>query len=149
MQLLWGAAEAIREPLSPVLSFYAEGLRLVNRWGMFTAPSQREAVEILSVDGRGREALVMSTAQRRDGLLNAIRDVRMRKLQSRLSDPAASVVWRSDFLTYVCRQSSARDASTRAVRVRGVTPLALDDSGRQLASSSERIIAEQRCEGQK
>ncbi len=101
--LVRGASTALRDPAIEVLGWYSEGLRMATTWGMFSKPPDPTDVVVMGVlDDDSRVELSHTDPQRRDWF-GRIKDVRLRKIQNKLSNPDDRRAWGEAYLSYFCR----------------------------------------------
>lgn len=119
--LIGGAIKEVKRPFAPVLEAYDEGFRMVNSWGMFgKSPSSNHV--ILEAEMRdGTTTLLSSTRAGDRGLFERIRDVRIRKIQGKLTDVGDRARFGPAYMDYFCRlarqQYGAEVASVRATEL--------------------------------
>jgi hypothetical protein len=101
--LIGGGIKEVKRPFAPVLEAYDEGFRLVNSWGMFgKAPSSTHVV--LEAEMRDGQKTLLSTTRAGDrGTFERIRDVRIRKIQGKLTDNGDRARWGAAYMDYFCR----------------------------------------------
>ncbi|HMJ10482.1 MAG TPA: hypothetical protein VK524_03695, partial [Polyangiaceae bacterium] len=83
--LLAGALPIIRDRLWPLVAWYADGLCMVNTWGMFARPPSKDDVRVVGVRADGSPLLLASSASRGPGWRGLVLDVRLRKIQGKLA----------------------------------------------------------------
>ncbi len=103
--LLAGLWPSFRERLWPAVAFYADGLRMINTWGMFSRPPSKHEVRVVGVRADGTTRLLASSVSRGHDWPARVRDVRLRKIQSRLAKEDARREFGNVYLAYFCRQS--------------------------------------------
>ncbi len=119
--LIGGAVKEVKRPFAPVLEAYDEGFRMVNSWGMFgKAPSSNHV--ILEAKMRDGQTTLLSTTRAGDrGPFERMRDVRIRKIQGKLTDNGDRARWGPAYMDYFCRlarqQYGADVASVRATEL--------------------------------
>ena len=101
--LIGGAVKEFKRPFAPVLEAYDEGFRMVNSWGMFgKAPSSTHVV-VEAVMRDGQTKLLSTTRASDRGTFERIRDVRIRKIQGKLTENGERTRWGPAFMDYFCR----------------------------------------------
>jgi hypothetical protein len=111
--LVRGASTALREPAIEHLGWYSEGLRLATTWGMFSKPPDPTDVVVMGVlEDNSRVELSHTDPQRRDWF-GRITDVRLRKIQNKLSNPDDRSAWGEAYLAYFCRAGADRQRLKR------------------------------------
>jgi hypothetical protein len=119
--LIGGAIKQVKRPFAPVLEAYDEGFRMVNSWGMFgKAPSSNHVV--LEATMRDGQTVLLSTTNAGErGTFERIRDVRIRKIQGKLTDNGDRARWGPAYMDYFCRlarqQYGDNVASVRATEL--------------------------------
>lgn len=103
-ELITGAVPPIRDVVWPLIEFYSDGLRMTNRWGMFTNPPSRSEVVVIAHYEDGTEAeLATNYTSSRSGFAR-IRDVRLRKLQGKFLNEHDRKHFGQAYLAYFCDQ---------------------------------------------
>jgi hypothetical protein len=110
-----GAPEPIHGFFWPVVEWYAEGLRMANRFGMFSRPPKKVVLVVVGVR-RDRSELELATSASGDrSFWGRIVDARLRKVQDRLLDEGARRLWGDSYLRWFCR--SSKDQGITRVRL--------------------------------
>lgn len=101
--LIGGAVKEFKRPFAPVLEAYDEGFRMVNSWGMFgKSPSSTHVV--LEAQMRDGETALLSTTRAGDrSTFERIRDLRIRKIQGKLTDNGDRARFGPAYMDYFCR----------------------------------------------
>lgn len=101
--LIGGAVKEVKRPFAPVLEAYDEGFRMVNSWGMFgKAPTSNHVV--VEADTRDGKTILLSTTRAGDrGLFERMRDIRIRKIQGKLTEIGDRGRWGWSYMDYFCR----------------------------------------------
>ena len=144
--LVAGSIPPIRKFFEPVVGFYAEGLRMTNAWGMFGKPPTSTHVAIEAVTRDGKVFVVSSTDAHARSILSRIRDVRIRKIESRLTDEGDRNRLGPSFLDYFCRDAKSDLGEVREVRARNLLHETLDDEGKVVRTPSSLLLLTRRCD---
>jgi hypothetical protein len=107
--LLAGTWPSIRDRLWPVVAWYADGLCMINTWGMFSRPPSKNEVRVVGVRADQSTVVLASSVSRRPGWLAGVLDVRLRKMQNRLAKEDARGEYGDVYLAYFCRQAAVRE----------------------------------------
>lgn len=115
--LIRGASQEVRAPFAPVLDWYTEGLRMASTWGMFSKPLDgADAVVVGVYADRSRRELSHTDAKRRPWLRRIV-DVRLRKIQNRLTEERDRSAWGREYLAYFCRTHASESPALRRVEL--------------------------------
>jgi hypothetical protein len=144
--LVGGSAGPVREVLSPWFDFYANGLRMTDAWGMFGKPPMSTNVTIEADFGSGRFEEIATTHAPSRSLVDRVRDVRIRKIQSKLAEPGDRKRLGDAYLGYHCAQPRRSDGA-RALAVRAVEHLheLRDEEGAVVRAPSTRVVSSKAC----
>jgi hypothetical protein len=145
--LAGGAVAQVKQFFAPVLGFYAEGLRMTNSWGMFGKPPNTTHVTIEVDTKEGRGIVVATTKGQGRSLFERIRDTRIRKIQSKLSDEGDRNRFGQAYLDYFCRHPPPGHTEVRVVRATNILHELRDDAGNVTRAASTRILFTRRCAG--
>lgn len=119
--LIGGAIKEVKRPFAPVLEAYDEGFRMVNSWGMFGKAPTSNHVILEAAMRDGQTALLSSTRAGDRGLFERIRDVRIRKIQGKLTETGDRARFGPAYMDYFCRlarqQYGAEVSSVRATEL--------------------------------
>jgi hypothetical protein len=142
-----GAVPAVRKALKPVFGFYADGLRMTNSWGMFGKPPTTTNVTIEG-DTKDKRGIVLSTTRAPDRTwFERIRDVRIRKIQSKLADDGDRARLGQAHLAYWCKHPPPGAGELVAVRAVNQIHELRDDEGTVTREASQRTVLTRRCTG--
>jgi hypothetical protein len=96
-----GIRDEQRGVLGSLTDWYGDGLGLARTWGMFARPGDEKLVEVRArLDGEER-----TLAPRRDpSFLTQLRDMRMRKLRSRVARAGEAARLGEGFVRYYCAE---------------------------------------------
>jgi len=143
--LVAGAAGPPRDLLGPYFHFYGSGLRMTDSWGMFGKPPVTTNVV---VEGEERPGvfvpLVTSRADDRSPL-ERLRDVRIRKIQTKLTDAGDRKRWGDAYLAYFCAHHAPLAMRPRRVRAVEIVHELRDDRGAVTRTASTRIVHMRSC----
>jgi hypothetical protein len=103
--LLAGTIPQIKDRLWPLVAFYAEGLCMINTWGMFSRAPTKDEVRVVGELPDGTSVLLASSIAGRGNLLERIADLRLRKILSRLAKEEPRREFGRESLAYYCRLS--------------------------------------------
>lgn len=145
--LVAGAIPPIKKFFQPVVGFYADGLRMSNAWGMFGKPPTSTHVVIEAVTEQGKTYVVSTTDAHGRSLGSRIRDVRIRKIQSRLVEEGDRARLGPAYLDFFCRDAQGDLGPIREVRARNLLHETLDDQGKVTRSPSSTLLLVRRCDG--
>jgi len=101
-----GLRPQIREPIWPALSWYGDGLRMANSWGMFARPHTHEALFSVGISESGQRTPIYPQPKADESLYQRVRDARVRKLQSNLKRIGKGNRWQEDYADYLCRTAA-------------------------------------------
>lgn len=107
--LLAGAWPGIKDRLWPLIAWYADGLCMINTWGMFSRPPSKNEVRVVGVRADQSSIVLASSVSRRPGWVAGVLDVRLRKIQNRLAKEDARREYGDAYLAYFCRQAAVRE----------------------------------------
>lgn len=127
--LLGGTLPIMKDPLWPLVAWYADGLLMSNTWGMFSRPPSQDEVRVVGEREGGPTLILATTVPRQQSWMERVRDVRLRKIQSRLAKEDARREYGDVYLAYFCREAGLRE-----VRLELHPPHAAAERGRVLAS---------------
>jgi hypothetical protein len=105
--LVGGSVPAVRRVAKPLFGFYADGLRMTNSWGMFARPPDASHVVVEATLTDGSKRLLATTRASDRSAFERIRDVRMRKTLSRLTEPKERSDLGHAYLEHYCRTAQA------------------------------------------
>jgi hypothetical protein len=142
---LGGAITPVRKFFSPVIGFYAEGLRMSNAWGMFGKPPGSTNVSIEAVRKDGTKLQLSTTDAARRTLWERVRDVRIRKIIGKLADEGDRARLGPPFMDYFCKEAKARFGDVREVRAINDIHETRDDSGAVTRAASTQVIVTRPC----
>lgn len=143
--IVGGGTTQIKRPFNWVVGFYDQGMRMTNSWGMFGKPP---AATHLSVEGEkmdGTYVLLSTTNSTGKSLWKRVRDVRIRKLQGKLTDVADRQRWGLGYLDYFCRSSLEKGLELRSVRAVNYVHELKNDEGAVKRQSSVAIVMTRTC----
>lgn len=120
--LLAGAPHALRDPLWPLVAWYADGLRMINTWGMFARPPPVEDVVIVGQQKDGTTIELATAVASRRSWFQRIVDARLRKIQSKLAKEGARHEFGREYLAYFCRQAVRHERPLARVELRANPP---------------------------
>lgn len=109
--LLTGLPPVARDLVWPAIGWYADGLLMTNRWGMFSRPPRNAEVLVVAHAPGGRERLVETSLQTSRRPLRRFVDARMRKILGNLARPAHRDHRGAEALAYFCRIARRDDPS--------------------------------------
>jgi hypothetical protein len=143
--LYGGATKEIKRTFAYVFGFYDEGMRMTNSWGMFGKPptATHVVVECERMDGT---KFVISTTNAKDRTtLQRLRDVRIRKIQGKLTESGDRSRWGTAFLDYFCREAQERGEKLRWVRAINHIHEDKDDHGKVRRKPSTSVLMSRSC----
>ena len=143
--LITGLPKPARELVWPLVEWYTDGLKLTNRWGMFSKPPRRAAVVVVADRASGDTVELSSSIQGERSLVERIVDVRLRKIQGNLTREDERRHLGRDYLGYWCRLALQADPSVRSVRLVEKEPEKYDDDGQRELAASEKTLLGQPC----
>jgi len=144
--LVGGAMPNVRRVFRPLYAFYGEGMKMTNSWGMFGRPPNTNNV-IVEAEKADRTRVLLSTTRAPDRTLwERIRDVRIRKIQAKLTDNGDRGRFGMTFLDYYCREAkSALGPDVRSVRATEVVHELRDGDGKVTRTPSQKILLVRNC----
>ncbi len=113
--LVTGLPPEAREVVWPALAWYADGLLMTNRWGMFSRPPRTAEVVVVAHAPGGATRMLATTVQSSRGLSNRISDMRLRKILGNLAKEDQRAHHGREVLAYFCREARATDPTTARV----------------------------------
>jgi hypothetical protein len=142
-----GAGDDIRRRARPVFGFYADTLRMTPGWGMFSKPPAAAHYRIEVVDDRGRIHLLATTKAQGKPALERVRDVRLRKLLTRMGSKKTRRKLGPSILDGSCRAASLEGRN--AARVQVVKQTTQRKGGRPRGERRSRfeVVLERACAG--
>lgn len=143
--LIGSAISPIRNFFAPVLGFYTDGLRMTNSWGMFGKPPVSTNVDIEGVLDDGTSVPLSTTDAHKRSWLERIKDVRIRKIEGKLSEEPDRSRLASSFLDYYCRQATARYENVREVKVANRYHETYDDAGNITRHKHSATVSTRPC----
>ncbi len=145
--LAGGAIPPVKKALSPIFGFYADGLRMTNSWGMFGRPPNTTNVTIEVDTKEGRGVLVSTTRAKDRTFTERVRDVRVRKIQGKLSEDGDRGRFGQQYLDYFCRFPPPGHTEVRVVRAINHLHELRDDDGKVTREATTRVLFTRRCPG--
>lgn len=143
--LVTGAPDWFRDRVWGAIAWYGDGLRMTNKWGMFSKPPRRAEVVVLA-DPRGGEPFELSTnLQTRRGPWERVVDTRIRKIQGNAIREENRHHYSQTMLEYYCRLARERDPRVWRTRVEVRTPEGLDDDGNVVTRPSVKTEVHRVC----
>jgi hypothetical protein len=144
--LVGGAIPSVRNAFRPILGFYSDGLRMSNSWGMFGKPPNATHIVVEAVMRDGKTHVLSTTNARDRTTYERIRDVRIRKIQSKLAELADRTRFGGAYLDYFCRLAIATYGNAvRDVRARNEVHELRDDQNKVTRQPSSNIVLSRRC----
>jgi len=144
--LAGGATKDVKRTFAYVFGGYDEGLRMTNSWGMFGKPptSTHVTIEGELMDG---SKVVLSTTRASDRTaFERLRDVRIRKIQGKLTDGGDRTRWGLHYLDHFCRWSRARGKELKSVKAVNQIHATFDDAGQQKRKPSTQTLISKSCQ---
>lgn len=142
---LGGAIAPVRKLFSPVIGFYAEGLRMSNAWGMFGKPPTSTNVSIEAVLKDGTKHQLSTTDAAKRTVWERVRDVRIRKIIGKLADEGDRGRLGPPFMDYFCTEAKARFGDVREVRAINDIHETRDDGGNVTREASSQVVVTRPC----
>ncbi|MBK8942922.1 MAG: hypothetical protein IPM79_36335 [Polyangiaceae bacterium] len=143
--LVGGATKDFKKPFLYVFGFYDEGMRMTNSWGMFGKPPGATNVTVEGVRMDGSTVLLSSTDAHDRSLKERIRDVRIRKIQGKLTELGERKRWGTHYLEWFCRTSKEQGLELRAVRAVNHLHEVKDDAGKVKRKPSKTVLFSKSC----
>jgi len=140
-----GVAEPVRGVIYPLIAWYAEGLRMTNRFGMFARPPKKAVLLVLGARDSGDTLELATSASSARTWRARLVDARLRKLQDKLLDPDARRRWGDAYLGWFCREQAPH--GVRHVRLELRAAAELDDRGRLTKAARREVLLARRCDG--
>jgi hypothetical protein len=140
VMLATGLPNRVRDAFWPAIAWYADGLRMTNRFGMFAKPPKKTVLVVVGRRASGDVDLATSASSQRD-FTRRIVDARLRKLQDKLLEPAARQQWGDVYLGWYCRS----DPELARVSLELRAPDELDDAGRVKRRARRAVLLVRRC----
>lgn len=139
--LVNGAATNVKTHLAYVFGAYDDGAKMTNSWGMFGKPPAATHVIIEGESGDGVWRLLSSTRASDRSWKDRVRDLRLRKIQGKLADPADRARLGQYLLAYACRSEAVRN-----VRLVHEQHEERDDAGNVVRAASKATVLRRSCE---
>ena len=143
--LVTGLPKEHREKVWARIAWYADGLRMTNRWGMFSRPPRVASVLVIAEHRGGREQVLSTSIQTERSWWRRIVDVRLRKIQGNLTKDDHRRHHGHAFLEYWCRYARATAPGVWRVKLRVDTPTTYEDSGAVREEASKKVLLVRRC----
>ncbi|NUP05935.1 MAG: hypothetical protein HOW73_07745 [Polyangiaceae bacterium] len=143
--LVGGGTKEIKRPFQYVMGFYDEGLRMTNSWGMFGKPPGATHVVVEGVKPDGTTIQLATTRAADRTFIERIRDVRMRKIQGKLTDLQDRTRWGGPYLDYFCRDAKAKGLELKSVRIINQIHELKDDAGKVKRKPSTVTLTTRTC----
>lgn len=143
--IVGGATNDVKRPFNWVFGFYDQGMRMTNSWGMFGKPPGATHVSIEGEKMDGTYVLLSTTNSTGKSLSKRVRDVRIRKLQGKLTDVADRMRWGLGYLDYFCRSSKEMGVELRSVRAVNYVHELKNDQGASKRQPSVSILMTRTC----
>lgn len=143
--LIGGGTDKIKRPFQYFVGFYDQGLKMTNSWGMFGRPPGATHVIVEGVMPDGTTVLLSTTEATKRDFTGRIRDVRIRKIQGKLTDIGDRARLGTQFLDHFCRESKERGAEFRLVRATNHVHELRDDAGKVTRKPSTKILLTRTC----
>jgi len=115
--LLRGAPKRIKDPLWPLASWYSDGLRMTDTWGMFSLPPKDKLVSIVGIATDDSRIEISHVQQNERDFKQRIMDTRLRKIQTKLVDEKSRNHWGRGYVNYFCKQALARGVPLRRIQL--------------------------------
>ena len=145
--LMTGAPKWLRDPAWFLVAWYADGLRMTNKWGMFSKPPRRTTVSVIA-DRRGQESYTVAhNLQAERGFTGRVVDARIRKILGNVARDDNHKRYGTPILAYYCRVAREVHEDVWRVRVRVDTPAALDDNNQTSVEPSTKVLMNHVCRG--
>ncbi len=143
--LMTGAPKWFREPVWAAVAWYVDGLRMTNRWGMFSKPPRRETISVIA-DRREAESYTLTTnIQSTRGLWGRVVDARIRKILGNVNRDENKNIYGAPMLDYYCRIAREAHGDVWRLRVTVEVPETLDDDNAASEKASSEILLSHRC----
>jgi hypothetical protein len=143
--LVAGAAGRPRELLGPYFHFYGSGLRMTDSWGMFGKPPVTTNVVVEGEERPGVFVPLVSSRADDRSTLERLRDVRIRKIQTKLTDAGDRKRWGDAYLDYFCAHHAPLALRPRRVRAVEIVHELRDERGAVTRPASTRIVQVRSC----
>ncbi len=138
--LVNGAAPEFKNHLVYAFGAYDEALKMTNSWGMFGKPPTATHV-IIEGESEGSWRLLSSTRASDRSWRDRVRDLRLRKIQGKLADPADRARLGNHLLAYACRSNPG----IRTVRLVHEQHEERDDAGEVTKKASKSTVLRKSC----
>jgi hypothetical protein len=116
--LLSGATPVLKDRLWPLVRWYAEGLCMITTWGMFARPPATDDMLVIGEPAHGGELELSSSVATRRRFVDRVVDVRLRKIQRKLSKADVRRELGREYLAYFCRLGAERKQPLERVHLR-------------------------------
>ncbi|MFO0551253.1 MAG: hypothetical protein U0271_22885 [Polyangiaceae bacterium] len=143
--ILGGAVKDVRDKFAPAFGFYDQGLHMTNSWGMFGKPPDTSHVIVEGERADGSMVTLLTSVAQSRSLLERIRDVRVRKIQTKLTDGGERARWGYFYLEHFCTTERAAGRPLRSVRAVQLVHELRDDAGRVTRQASRRTLMARTC----
>lgn len=143
--LYGGATKDIKATFAYVFGFYDEGMRMTNSWGMFGKPPTATHVVVEGERMDGTKFVISTTNAKDRTLTDRLRDVRIRKIQGKLTEGGARARWGTAYLDYFCREAQERGEKLRWVRAIEQIHEDKDDKGNVRRKPSTTVLMSRSC----
>ncbi len=115
--LLRGAPKPIKDPLWPLASWYSDGLRMTDTWGMFSLPPKDKLVSVVGIATDDSRIEISHVQQNERDFKQRVIDIRLRKIQTKLADEKSRNHWGRGYVNYFCKEALARGLPLRRIQL--------------------------------
>lgn len=144
--LIGGTINDIKRPVAVVFQAYDEGFRMTNSWGMFGKPPTTTHVLLEAEKADGTKILLSTTRAGDRTWFERLRDLRIRKIQSKLTENDDRVRWGTAYLDYFCRLARAEyGPDVKAVRATEQIHETKDRADKVTRKASTQLLVSKDC----